>query len=102
MALSWLGGSERDVERRNSLVGLWQDRGGSLLDHVVSFGNTPSTLSVATTRPNGQKRFTRDLIDIRGDSIFWGKGEKPFLGYVSEDRVKWHRENIVFYWMRLQ
>ena len=98
--LMWLGGSETDLENRRSLAGLWRDHGGSL--YVVSQGTQTTMLSVTTTRPNGTKRFTKNLIDARQDSIFWGKGAKPFLGTVSEDRVTWRREGTVFYWMRLQ
>ena len=98
--LQWLGGSETDVEHRRLLVGLWQDRGGSI--YVVSPGNTTTTLSVLTTRPDGQKRFTRDLIDARCDIVIWGKGAKQFIGTVSEDRASWRREGTVFNWIKLQ
>ena len=79
-AIIWLGGSEIDLEHRTSLVGLWRDRGGSL--YVVSPGTQTTMLSVQTTRPNGTKRYTKNLIDARQDTIFWGKGANPFLGRV--------------------
>ena len=97
--IKWLGGSETDVENRTMLVGLWRDRSGSL--YVVSPGTQTTMLSVHTTRPNGTKRYTKNLIDARQDNIFWGRGAKPFLGTISEDRVTWSREGTVFYWTRL-
>ncbi len=99
-ALQWLGGSEADLEHRRMLVGFWQDRRGSI--YVLSPGNTTATLSVLTTRPDGQKRFTRDLIVARCDTVIWGKGAKQFIGTVWEDRVSWHREGTVFNWIKLQ
>ena len=98
--LSWLGGSETDLENRTMLVGLWRDRGDSL--YAVCPGTQITMLSVTTTRPNGTQRFTKNLIDARQDTVFWGKGAKPFLGTVSNDRVVWQRANTVFYWRRIQ
>ena len=100
MATLWLGGSEEDVEHRRMLVGLWQDRAGST--YVVAPGNKMTTLSVLTTRLDGQKRYTKDLIDTSCGTVTWGKDGNPFIGTVAEDRVTWRREGTLFNWMKLQ
>ena len=82
------------------LVGLWQDRAGSI--YVVSPGNKTTTLSVLTMRRDGQRRYTKDLIDTSRDTATWGKDGNPFIGTVAEDRVTWRREGTVFNWTKLQ
>ena len=82
------------------LVGLWQDRGGNT--YVVSPGNKTTTLSVMTTRRNGQQRYTKDLIDTSRDTVTWGTDGNPFIGAVSGDRVTRRREGTVFNWIKLQ
>ena len=77
MATLWLGGSEEDVEHRRMLVGLWQDRAGST--YMVSPGNKMTTLSVSTTRLDGQNRYTKDLIDTSCGTVTWGKEMSEIL-----------------------
>ena len=99
-AIAWLGGSERELEIRSILVGLWKDQRGSI--YAVTPGTKLTFLSVTTTRPDGERRFTRDLICTKDDTALWGRAAGQFVGHVLENRVEWRRESVVFVWDKLQ
>ena len=104
MALRWLGGAtEKDLEIREirkNLLGFWKDSSGSTYE--VTPSTIKSMLSVLTTRKDGQRRFTKDLIDTGCYEVLWGRGAKQFLGVVAATQVTWRRDGAIFNWTKLQ
>lgn len=63
--------------RLQGLLGHWQGRDGTRY-HVTE--DSPSSLTVATTRPNGQRRITRGLISTAIDALVrWGRRGQYYL-----------------------
>ena len=75
---------------------------GVVTSEAFDAGTSPAFLSVRTIRPDGHRRFTRDLIphDV-SDVATWGRGSGQFLGIVSKERVVWQQEGPVFHWSKL-
>mmetsp|Transcript_131409 Transcript_131409/g.252994 ORF Transcript_131409/g.252994 Transcript_131409/m.252994 type:complete len:245 (-) Transcript_131409:22-756(-) len=67
-----------ELDRRlQELLGNWLGRDGTRYELTE---DTPCSLTVATTRPNGQRRVTRGLISVNLDAMVrWGRNGQYYL-----------------------
>ena len=100
-ALRWLGAAEEDRHVRAYLLGQWRDLSGTI--YTLSRGRNEATINVLTVRPDGEQRFTLDLIRCYDGAAFWGKPSRQFACDLAEpSRVIWRRAGAVFRWTRIQ
>merc|ERR1712060_838109 len=70
-------GSEHLDPRLQGLLGCWLGRDGTRYELSE---DTPSSLTVTTTRPNGQRRTTRGLVSAALDAyVRWGRNGQYYL-----------------------
>lgn len=88
------------------LCGTWVDHRGSV--YRVSLGSAYKSLDVHTTRPDGEKFLTRNLIQIvvscGCEKAMWGKSKRRYaLETWSDVTIQWRgaAKRDVYYWRRV-
>ena len=96
--LEWLGGAEKD-DVLSMLAGTWRDERGSTYQLFEGRG---SSLDVLTSRPSGERIYTKALIRNHGGGTLWGSADKAFILHMGGDRLQWKRGKQHFTWHKLQ
>ena len=102
--IEWLGGfSTEELPAQGFLSGNWQDQRGSI--YTLSPGKENS-FHVETTRPCGQRRYTRDLVRVtmvRGrEKTIWGRCRYE-LERRGPKELLWRGKSVndIFSWCRI-